>query len=320
MKKYLIIIPFLVSCASHTGTQVVVDSKSSASGKIKVAITVDDLPTQGPIPSNTNQLEIARKMLEVFKKHSVPEVYGFINAQKTDEKPKLNEVLKLWTDAGYPLGNHTYAHKKLNDISIEEFVKDIDQNEKTLSAEGSKFDWKYFRYPYLCEGETQEKRNAVREYLNSKGYKIAEVTVDFKDWAWSEPYARCLKSSNQEEIKWLKESYLKNAINQYRQQQKIALAIYNRPISHILLMHIGAFSAEMLDQLLSAYEKEGIEFVTLSEALKDKVYAEDHKVASTWGAIFTYQVMKSRGLSLKKLGIELQEDYPKLDLSLACQN
>ena len=43
-----------------------------------------------------------------------------------------------------------------------------------------------FRYPHLSEGDTSEKRRAVRQFLKSmpdgQNYRIAQVTVDFADW------------------------------------------------------------------------------------------------------------------------------------------
>ena len=37
--------------------------------------------------------------------------------------------------------------------------------------------------PFLHEGETLEKREAVRRYLAEHRYAIAEVTIDAHDWA-----------------------------------------------------------------------------------------------------------------------------------------
>ena len=100
MKAFLIIL--LISISAHA--------------KTKVAITVDDLPKHSEIPSYTSRIEVARKILEALKKNSVPEVYGFINAESVERDPSLVEVLKLWTSYSYPLGNHTYSHQDLNKI------------------------------------------------------------------------------------------------------------------------------------------------------------------------------------------------------------
>jgi gamma-glutamyltranspeptidase len=38
-------------------------------------------------------------------------------------------------------------------------------------------DWHWFRYPYLHEGETPEKRHAVRQFLKRRGYRVAQVRI-----------------------------------------------------------------------------------------------------------------------------------------------
>lgn len=47
---------------------------------IEVAITVDDLPQHMNLPPDTTRLDVAKKMLSALNKHSMHNVYGFINA------------------------------------------------------------------------------------------------------------------------------------------------------------------------------------------------------------------------------------------------
>ena len=56
-------------------------------------------------------------------------------------------------------------------------------------------DYKYFRFPFLAEGETQEKRDGVREFLFHNGYKIAPVTLDFFDYDWGVSIFRTPKAA-----------------------------------------------------------------------------------------------------------------------------
>ncbi len=53
-------------------------------------------------------------------------------------------------------------------------------------------DWHWFRYPYLREGETLEKRHAVATLLKDRGYRVAQVTLNFDDYAYNDPYTRCM--------------------------------------------------------------------------------------------------------------------------------
>lgn len=292
---------------------------STSQAKMRMAVTIDDLPRHADMPRTSNRLEIARKMLDGLKRHSVPEVYGFVNAQKSDDDKSLEDILRLWVEYGYPLGNHTYSHKSINNITSGSFKRDIDKNEKVLRYFGGAFDWKYFRYPFLHEGNTFEKRNAVRAHLFKKGYKIAQVTVDFEDWSWSDPFTRCVDRNDRNKIEWLKKTFLKNAVEQLHRAEQISQGLFHRSISHILLLHVGAFNAEMMDELLTAYEKEGVEFIPLSEAAKDEVYAIDPAVIyDHGGSEFTFQIMKARGLTQKDLGLERYDGYPGEELKSVC--
>lgn len=290
-----------------------------AHAEIKVAVTVDDLPHHGPLPDGVSRQDIAKKMLKAFEKHHVPEVYGFINAGKYEETNVSYEVLKLWRDSGYPLGNHTYRHGDLNEVSLAEFKREIDQNEPLLAKLSAGLEWKYFRYPFLREGDSLKKRNAIRSYLKEKGYTIAQVTIDFEDWSWNAPYARCKKSGDLKTIAWLEETFLRNAGDMLERAEKASRGLFKKAISHVLLLHIGAFDAEMLDRLLSLYERAGVRFISLSQAGRDEIYSIDPALPARYGSEFIFQVMNSRGLSLQDIGLERYSGYPQRELSEACR-
>ena len=292
---------------------------TSASAKIKVAVTIDDLPVHSSMPSHTNRIEIVKKMLSKLKEYRVPEVYGFINAKKIETDPDTEKVLQLWVESGYPLGNHTYSHPDIGNRSVDEYEKDILDNETELQRLSINSNWKYFRYPYLREGETLEKRNAIRTFLQIQNYKIAQVTIDFEDWSWNDPYARCLDQKDTKAVRFLIKSYLKNSVDQLQRADIVSQALFKRSIPHILLLHIGAFDAQMIGELLKAYQHQGVEFIGLSEALDDEIYTIDPQVVGKYGSEFTYQVLKSRNLTLRDVGLQPYNDYPEKQLDVLCK-
>ena len=291
----------------------------SASANVKMAITFDDLPIHGQLPKNGSRVEVSKSILATLKQFKVPEVYGFINAGKVEKDPASLEVLNLWINSGYPLGNHTYSHKSLNKISAEDFINEIHTNEKLLSEIGKKFDWHYFRYPFLHEGDTLGKRNAIRSYLKKNDYKIAQVTDDFEDWAWNEPYARCSDKKDLRSIESLKSGYMKFAMERFERYKIISAKVFDHPISHILLLHIGAFDAVMLPALLKAYQDKGVQFIPLSEAVKDPIYREDPGIYGK-DDDFPFQVLQARGLTAKTIGLPIGQAFPGKELNSFCRN
>ena len=286
-------------------------------GEIQMAITVDYLPSHGQLPGGVSRLEVATQMLSVLKKHNVPEVYGFTNASKVEFQKEDEAVLMAWRKAGYPLANHTYSHPDLNKVEVSAFESDITRNEKLLAVLNDGLDWKYFRYPFLHEGDTLEKRNAIRAFLKKNDYKIAQVTVDFEDWGWNNPYARCVNKKDKKAIAWLKKTYLEQAGLKLDQTEKITTYLFKRPVKHILLLHVGAFDAEMLNDLLKLYKKKGVKFISLSEAAQDEIYAIDPMVVGKSGSELHFQVLKSRGLKLKDTGAG-SVTYPEDELAKIC--
>jgi len=160
----------------------------------------------------------------------------------------------------------------LNQHTVEEFEADVERNEPLLTSLMDSQAWRWFRFPYLSEGDTPEKQTAVRKFLARRGYKIAAVTMNFADYQWNEPYARCKDKGDNDAIALLKSSYLAAADASIGYYRELAQTLLGRDIPYVLLMHIGAFDAEMMPQLLDLYRSRGFEFVTLPEAERDNWY------------------------------------------------
>lgn len=247
---------------------------SSLCAAQKLAITIDDLPQNGGLPPNVTRTEITRNTLAVLKKHHAPPVYGFINAKKLEGSPDGAEALKLWA-ASEPVGNHTYTHMNLEENTPEAFERDIEQNEPALELLTSTGDWHWLRYPYLHEGDTVEKRRAVREYLKTHNYKIAQVTLDWEDYMWNSAYARCVAKNDAKSIAWLKSSYLSTASAYLDLGRDMAKLVFGHDINHVLLLHLGAFSSTILPDTFDLLKKKGFKLVTLEEAQSDPAYQVD---------------------------------------------
>lgn len=258
---------------------VVPAAPSGKLGPLRVAITVDDLPAHGPAVPGLSGVEIHRALLSAFEAHDVPQVYGFVNADKLDGAPELRAALEAWTNAGHPLANHTYSHLSLREVGLAAYFRDIAANEPLLeemALEGGRVPT--FRYPFLLEGMSREDTITIREHLDQRGYRIAPVTIDFYDWAFNPPYARCLAISDDAALKALRKTFVDHAIEMLEWSDAAALDLYGRRIPHVLLLHAGAFDAEMILPLLKAMEAHGVEWVSLDEALADPAYAERHTI------------------------------------------
>ena len=241
----------------------------------QLAITVDDLPVHGPLPANTAPLEVATEMLAALKAAGVTEAYGFVNGEWTVKEPQTAAVLSAWRRAGYPLANHGWSHRSVDAATAAEYEQEIARNEPLLERIAAGTDWRWFRYPYLHEGQDAAKRDAVRSILARRGYRIASVTMDFSDWQWAAPYARCRDLGDEASIKQLEVLYLAAARETADFSRRLSRGVYGRDIPYVLLLHVGAFSARMMPRLLNLYRDLGFRFVSLPQAESDAAYAAD---------------------------------------------
>ncbi|HTQ58851.1 MAG TPA: polysaccharide deacetylase family protein [Candidatus Solibacter sp.] len=241
----------------------------------RIAFTFDDLPAHGPLPPNETRLVVANKILAAFRAANLPPVYGFVNAATLEKEPADLAVLQAWRDAGNPLGNHTWSHMNLDQNSLEAFESEIVRDEPTLTGLMNHDDWHWFRYPYLAEGDTSSKHDAIRAFLAQRSYKIAAVTMSFSDYLWNEPYARCMAKGDSAAIAQLKSSYLSAADANITYYRQLSHTLYHRDVPYVLLMHIGALDAEMLPKLLDLYRSRGFRFITLPQAERNSFYRVD---------------------------------------------
>jgi peptidoglycan/xylan/chitin deacetylase (PgdA/CDA1 family) len=281
----------------------------------KLAITFDDLPLNGLLPPRVTRVETTQNVLAILKKRHVPPVYGFINAKKLEASEDGAEALKVWA-AAEPFGNHTYSHMDLEQNPSEAFEREIDENEpvlELLSGE-AKDSWHWFRYPYLHEGDTVEKRRAVRAYLKARGYRIAQVTLDWEDYLWNTAYARCIAKNDQKSIDRLRSSYLSTAsefLDLGREQAKL---IYGREISYVLLMHLGAYSSTILPDALDLLKKKGFKLVTLEEAESDAAYDSDPDVGLHDAGTLLDQMMQVKAIKYPE-----HAEKPYKEIESICQ-
>jgi len=279
----------------------------------KLAITFDDLPLNGELPPGVTRTETANNVLSILQSRHIPPVYGFINAKRLEGNADGAQALKLWASAER-VGNHTYSHMDLEQNTVEAFEADIAENEPVLELLQAKDNWHWLRYPYLHEGDTVEKRRAVRAYLNAHGYRIAQVTLDWEDYLWNFAYARCAAKNDKKSIEWLHSSYLNTAsefLDLGREQSKL---VYGREINYVLLMHLGAYSSTILPDALNLLKQKGFKLVTLEEAESDPAYQSDPDVGFHDAGTLLDQMMQ-----VKQIKYPEHAEKPYKELESICQ-
>jgi peptidoglycan/xylan/chitin deacetylase (PgdA/CDA1 family) len=300
----VMILILLCSCSTQLGF-----AHSPPSSGL-MAITVDDIPRHGVMPRGETRLEISRGIVAALKARGVP-AYGFVNGEHAEETPDNAAALHLWSDA-FPVGNHTWSHASLDTVTTQQYRREIVRNEPLLERLSHGRDWGWFRYPYLAEGNDPAQRSAIREYLASSGYRIAAVTIDFSDFAYNDPYTRCVAKGDDKAIVALETEYLEAAHDAALASQEMARTLYGADMPQVLLTHVGVFEARMFPRLLDLYREMGFRFVTLAEAQNHPYYADDNDPGLRWAGWGLEASVRAKGLQPPA------KRTPKLDLDTVC--
>ncbi len=246
---------------------------ANTAGELRVAVTVDDLPGSYDGPPGYPKSRVMSRIVAVLKAHAIAPV-GFANGIYADADADALLGLKSWIEAGFELGNHTYSHQSARALSVPAFLEDVRKDSAFLAQLAPGHTLRYFRFPYLERGNDPEQRIAITQALAREGYRVANVSLDFADWAFAPAFARCFARADPKALEALREGYLQNGSAALYWAAETSARLLGRAVPQVLLLHAHAATAEYLDALLSEYEKAGVRWITLEEALRDPAYAE----------------------------------------------
>lgn len=228
----------------------------------EVALTIDDLPFVGTNSATKGNLGRAHdrfgKILDYLVDAHIPAT-GFIIANSIASGQW--ELLESFKNAGFSLGNHTYSHANLNQMSADKYIAEIAKADKILAPVMTQP--KYFRYPYLAEGHGATKQE-VQKYLVQNQYIIAPVTVDSKDYQFNERLLHIPWRVRDQYVSKIKQQYLN-----YVWQQTLKAEKHSKDGSsvQILLIHANLLNSHCLGDLIKMYKDNGYQFVSLERAL-----------------------------------------------------
>jgi peptidoglycan/xylan/chitin deacetylase (PgdA/CDA1 family)/L-ascorbate metabolism protein UlaG (beta-lactamase superfamily) len=259
-----------------------------------VAVTFDDLPAPPsgvPVNDLATVREVTRKLLDAFRAHAVP-VVGFVNEGKLSvdggdpsDVEERSGILKMWVDAGFELGNHSYSHKSLNTTPLPEFQADVVRGEpvtrRLLGERGRSL--RYFRHPFLHVGLELEKRRAFEAFLSDRGYVVAPVTVDNADYMFAAVYADALRRGDAATTSRASREYVEYMRESFAFVEDVSRRLVGREIPQVLLLHANALNGDHFGALAGAIKDRGYRFVALSEVLEDEVYRRPDEYVGAWG-------------------------------------
>ncbi len=234
----------------------------------EISITIDDPEvTESPLYSANERNQKILKALDHYKVKAALFVCGM-----RIDNPEGKALLGEWDKKGHLIANHSYSHLyfpgKKN--TLEVFREDFKKVEPLIS--GLKNFTKLFRFPYLKEGDTQEKRDGMRTALIDSGYSMGYVTIDASDWYVDERLKKRLKDNPKADIRGYRDFYISHILDRASFYHDLSLKVFGKEIKHTLLIHHSLLNSLFLKDLISALKKDKWKIISAKEAFKDPVF------------------------------------------------
>lgn len=256
----------------------------------RIAVTIDDGPVVDEMKDLDRFQRIAAGLLSSLQAEKVPATI-FINERQLNVQGQRDgraAVLANWLDAGYDLGNHTYSHPSLNAVPLWQFEDNLLKGEvitrALLEQRGRQLVW--FRYPFLDCGKTPEVRQKFAEFLEQHHYRVAPVTVDYKDYMFAGAYSRMLRAGKADVAEKIRQAYLDVIDVEFEQAEKFSRDLFGYELPQILLIHCSEMNSVSLRDSIAIMRKRGYSFITLEEAMKDPAYSGPGKYNGDGGSWF----------------------------------
>ena len=260
----------------------------------QVALTFDDLPFLGPL-GFWRAREVSNTILRTLDQHHIPAA-GFVVEEKIDDDTTTYVVLEDWVKRGHVVGHHTYSHVDLNQLNAKDFLQHVADGQKYLwrLSKVHAFNFRYLRFPYLHQGDTQRKKKRVAKGLERRRYEIAHVTIKTSDHRFSSVYIE--KEPVPESLDQLKTLYLEHISAALDYAETQSQAVFGRNIRHILRLHCSVATAHFLADLITMLINRSYTFISFPEALSDAAFASKDNYAGPLGLSFIDRIAATRGL------------------------
>lgn len=270
MKLQILILSifFFFSCSQNKEESSPVEKSTIA--KPTVSFTFDDGITNDLVMykfEDWNQM-----ILNTLKDEQLTAAFFVTGANKQDEKGKY--LLQSWANDGHLIANHTFTHPSFNGekITVSDFERELLGTDAIISQYSTYT--KLFRFPYLKEGNTEEKITGYRSMMRENGYQNGYVTIDASDWFVNSELIKHIRKEGAEssKVEKYKSFYLQHMLERANYYEDLSFELTGRHIKHTLLLHHNLTSALFLDDLIHKFKQEGWEVTNANEAFEDSIF------------------------------------------------
>ncbi len=231
-----------------------------------IALTFDD----GPAMADKVGLSAADRNAAILRQLADAHLKSILFVTRPDADPERNALIRQWGTAGHQIGNHTATHPDFDEVTLSEFEQELIACD-TAIRDMPGFT-RRFRFPYLKEGDTVEKRDGFRAFLDAKSYEAGPVSVDASDWYYSQRLSARLEKQPHADTLPYRDAYLRHLYGRAQYYDGLSRAVLGRSVAHVLLLHHNLINALFLKDVVRMFRDKGWTLIDSEAAFKDPVY------------------------------------------------
>ncbi|HSI61184.1 MAG TPA: polysaccharide deacetylase family protein [Ideonella sp.] len=266
---------------------------AQAASAQSIAFTFDDGPQLNATPL-MSPAERNQALLAALAKHRVQAAL-FVTVANGADRPEGLALARAWGEAGHAVANHTVTHPDLHSaaVTLAAYQRELLDCDAVIAALPGYRRW--FRYPYLREGDTPEKRDGMRSFLKAQGYRNAYVSLDTSDWRLDDHLIERLQQHPEADTRAIKAAYLDHLWQRAQAYRRLSQALQGRDIAQVILLHHNLINALWLDDAIAMFKSRGWSITTPDQAFTDPVYALQPERAAA-GQSLLLSMARSLGL------------------------
>ena len=274
----------------------------------RIALTFDDVPRGRGAFFTPDQRTI--RLIAGLHKAGVKQAAFYLVPGQIghDDGVGGEERIQAYVAAGHVIADHSFTHPHLSELSVADYMANIDKAEAFLKGREGRRPW--FRYPFLDEGQADKaKVAAVRAALKARGLHNGYATVDGSDWCIEAMTADAVAAGKKIDMDGLRTLYVTTMVGAADFADSLALKTWHRQPAQVIVLHETDIAALFIPDLVAALRKDGWRIVTADEAYADPISKLAPNVPSANGTLLE--------LAAWEKGITKPRWYERNDIDLA---
>ena len=234
-------------------------------------------------------------------------------AGKRVDSPEGLAAVTAWGRAGHLVANHTYSHRSFGAAAttLDDFEADVLRNEALLRALPGFT--RLFRFPFLKEGETAEKRDAFRAFLRRRHYRQGRPTIDASDWYYDDRFRAWRAAHPGADPAPFRDAYLAHLWARAQYYDVLSRKVARRSVTHTLMLHTNAINAAFLPDVIRTFRARGWKVIDAARAFRDPIFDAQPRVLPA-GESLLWSLAKEQGEGdLRYPGEDAVYEKPILD-------